>query len=348
MSLARKFLILTVGLAALWGRIPILPVAAGAEVTTEYPAEKLRKGLDKTHDLDIKTQALDTFVNDLRLQTGVNFVIDQTAVPPLYQGGPGTSPYAHIQVGGEVHGKSVRAAVQELLRGLNLAPAIVGDTVFLTTTERVAQKQFTQPVRVNLDSVPLKSAVRQLIRMTAVNIVLDPRQAKAAEAGVTATLDDVPLESALTVLADQADLGVARIGNILYVTTPDRVEKLHKAAAIIPAPTPPPNPAGLPPGIGLAGIGGVIGFGGAVAPGAGLAGGGGLLGGAAGGPAKPVPLTPDDKEEKKEPAKKKTDPPPPPPPAAKPADPGKTRDAAPEPDPADRARSSRLGRDRFR
>jgi hypothetical protein len=344
MSFSRPFLLLAAGLVS-------CATAAAAEVTAAFPAEKIRKALDKVHDIDIKTQGLDTFVNDLRQQTGINFVIDQVAVPAGAAVAPGTTAYAHIQVGGEVHGKSIRSALHELLRGQNLALAVAGDTVFITTTERAAVRQFTQPVRVNLDGVPLKSAVRQLARMSGVNIVLDPRQAKAAEAVVTANLEDVPLDSALTVLSDQADLAVARTGNILYITTPDRVEKLHKAATLVPPPPAPQYPAGLP----VAGFGGLLGIGGVAPPAGGALGalgvGGGVAGlgglGGLGGPVKLVPLPPP-LPPKKEATKPGTEPPPPPPPGPPGAETQPPKDTSFAPPPADRPRPSRPGRGRSR
>jgi hypothetical protein len=50
---------------------------------------------------------------------------------------------------------------------------------------------------------------------------------KVAETKVTAELNGVPLDAAVTVLADMADLKCVRVGNIYYVTTPERARRLE-------------------------------------------------------------------------------------------------------------------------
>ena len=78
---------------------------------------------------------------------------------------------------------------------------------------------------------------------------------------MTLKLDDVPLESAVRLMAEVADLSVVRMSNVLFVTTPERAEKLRPTAD---APTQPNTVPAVPFPIGLPGIGG-IGIGGAPA-----------------------------------------------------------------------------------
>jgi hypothetical protein len=319
----------------------VQPQALGAET----PAEKLRKALDQVRDLEIHNQPLDAAVNQLREQTGINFVIDQAAVPAsqLGVGLPGTATvpgaggsYAHLSLNGQFHHLPLRAALTRLLRPHNLMHALVGDTVLITTKEKATDRQLEQPVSLNADAGKLSGVLEQLARETGANLVLDPRAAKEGQTPLTLRLDEVPLQTAVEVLADEAGLRVVRMDNVLYVTTEARAEKLRKAVAPVPASTtswqvwPDGNggfrltpPAGLAPAAGGAGIGGMgalgaLGIGGI--GGMGALGIGGGMAGITGGHAQPVPLTPPLPTAKPaRPDKPKTETPPPAKPAVKPA-----------------------------
>jgi hypothetical protein len=109
----------------------------------ETAAEKLRKALDQVRDVEIAGLPLDRAVNQLREQIGINFVIDQGAMPsgqpvgllgnvtvPSNAGGP--LSYEHLRVRGQFHGVPLRTALTKLLRDHNLTHVLVGDTVFIT------------------------------------------------------------------------------------------------------------------------------------------------------------------------------------------------------------------------
>jgi hypothetical protein len=326
------------------GLISAQPQASGAETS----AEKLRKALNQVRDLEIANQPLDAAINQLREQTGINFVIDQAAVPASLPGmslpGTATVPvlggsYAHLSLNGQFHHLPVRAALARLLRPHNLTHALVGDTVLITTKEKATDRQLEQPVSLNADAAPLSGLLKQLARETGANLVLDPRAAKEGQAALTLRLDEVPLQTAVEVLADEAGLRAVRMDNVLYVTSEARAEKLRKPVAPAPAAAtswqvwPDGNggfrltaPAGLAPaagGGGIAGMGalGALGLGGMGALGALGVGGGGMVG-MMGGRVQPVPLTPPLPAAKPAaPEKPKAETlPPPAKPAVKPAD----------------------------
>ena len=56
------------------------------------------------------------------------------------------------------------------------------------------------------------------------NIVLDGRAGDKGRTPVTARLTDVPLDNAVKVLADMADLTPVVVGRVLYVTSKDNAE----------------------------------------------------------------------------------------------------------------------------
>jgi hypothetical protein len=281
---------------------------------TETAAEKLRQALDKVRDLEITDQPLDAAVNQLREQTGINFVIDSAAVPPGFVGvanQPQPSTYGHLRISGRSHGVPVRAALTKMLRVHNLTHVLVGDTVYITTLEKAVERQLEQKVSVNVERMPLSGVLKQLARETGANMVLDPRSVKEGQTALALRLDEVPLETAVELLADEAGLAAVRLGNVLYVTSEARAEKLRKPRQTAAAPVTgwqvwPDGKGGfhlMPP----AGAAGAIGFGGGIAGAAGLGGLGGLgalgLGGfnqlgvgggfaGMGGVPPPVPLTP--------------------------------------------------------
>ncbi len=81
----------------------------------------------------------------------------------------------------------------------------------------------------DLNKVPLEKALSDIAANTGVNVVLDPRVEKKSSAEVTTTLRNVPVETAVEVLADMAGLSVVYRDNIVYVTTPENAERLLKS-----------------------------------------------------------------------------------------------------------------------
>lgn len=58
---------------------------------------------------------------------------------------------------------------------------------------------------------------------------------------VSATFRNLPLRSALELLADQAELAVVKRGNAFYVTSPENAAKMTKKRAAEKMPGPPPG-----------------------------------------------------------------------------------------------------------
>ena len=77
------------------------------------------------------------------------------------------------------------------------------------------------------EDVPLQEALKTLARTTESTIVVDPRAADA-KTKVTAELDGVPLDAAVQLLADMANLKLVRIANAYYVTSPQNANRLQK------------------------------------------------------------------------------------------------------------------------
>jgi type II secretory pathway component GspD/PulD (secretin) len=209
----------------------------------ETAAEKLRKALDQVRDLEIAEQPLDAAVKQLREQTGINFTIDRAVTPntsgfSMIGGGPGTlaSGYTQLNIGGPYHHLPLRVILAKMLRKHNLTHVLVGDTVLITTTDKAVERQLEQTISINIKDVALSDALKQLARETGANLVLDPRAAKEEQTALTLRLDEVALETAVELLADEADLRAVRLGNVLYVTSEARARKLRKPRPAVIAP----------------------------------------------------------------------------------------------------------------
>jgi hypothetical protein len=211
------------------------PAAAPRNEPKKGPtaAEQVRKELDQPVTIDILDQPLALAVNQLREQTKINFVLDTVAVAQL-----GVDANQAPANNARLKGVKVRDALRGLLMPFNLTYVVLGDTVLITTEEVAVYRQMRQRVNVDLDRVELAAALKGLARETATNLIVDARVAKEAQAPVTLQAEDVPLETAVRLLAEMAGLKPVRVGNVLFVTAKANAVSLRADPDLAPAPTP--------------------------------------------------------------------------------------------------------------
>jgi hypothetical protein len=77
------------------------------------------------------------------------------------------------------------------------------------------------------DKVPLSDALAELGHTTGSNVVLASRLGQAGETKITADLTGVPLDTAIVLLADMADLKLVHLDNVYYVTSRERARLLE-------------------------------------------------------------------------------------------------------------------------
>jgi hypothetical protein len=108
---------------------------------------------------------------------------------------------------------------------------IQGDhLVFVARGPRALQRRLHGPVFAAFDRQPLVEALQELSASTGVTIVLDPRASSEEDRRthlVTATLNGVPLETAVRLLADMNDLKAVVVDQVLYVTTKTNARQLE-------------------------------------------------------------------------------------------------------------------------
>jgi len=101
-------------------------------------------------------------------------------------------------------------------------------------------------VFISIDKAPLEDALKEISASTGYNIVLDRNKVNKEKAQVTAELSNVPVDTAVRILADLADMDVVKLDNVLYVTTRENAERLQKQKNKLKVPeAPKANQAGM-------------------------------------------------------------------------------------------------------
>jgi hypothetical protein len=115
------------------------------------------------------------------------------------------------------------------------------DRIEVTTWDAV-RKEFYQGrteevlpplVQGTFEGKPLDEALKELSQGTGVTVLLDGRSIKEGKTPVTADLVNVPLDTAVRLLADMAGLKAVQVDAVLYVTTPDNARALREEQEIL-------------------------------------------------------------------------------------------------------------------
>jgi hypothetical protein len=233
--------------------------APAAPANAQSPLAAIRKALDEVGDMNYQARSLNDVITDLKEKSKIPVIIDNT----IYQFGLDPSqPMVTVNL------KQVKLkdGLKKALEPLNLKFGLTAEGLFISTEEAVVARQLRQRVSVDCDGTEFAAAIKQLAADTGANLIVDPRLKDKAKTPVTLKLEDVPLETAVRLLAEVADLRAVRQSNVLFVTSPDKVKEkgLGDDGPTIPTQGGPFFPGIPQPGV-IGGFGG--GFGGAVPPG---------------------------------------------------------------------------------
>jgi hypothetical protein len=222
-----------------------VPPPRDAKKTGETPAEKVRKALDQNiANLEIDNQQLNLALEQLHEETKINFVIDRTTITQMM----GLDPDNGAPVRAKLQNVKAKTALRNILDQYSLAYAVIGESVLITSEEMAVYRQLKQRVSVDLDRVKMEIALKGLARETATNLLVDSRALKEGQNPVTLQLDDVPLETAVRLIAEEAGLKPVRMGNVVLVTTKAHATELRNEPELVPAPRLPDadGPAAVP------------------------------------------------------------------------------------------------------
>ena len=210
-----RWIILTALLLALCpALLDAAPTTPDAPEKMVSPAENLKQQLDQLVTLEITDQSLSAALLQLHEQTKINFVVDRLSIQQLGQD-PG-----QMLVSVQLKEVKLRTCLRSILSPYNLGYAIIGDTVLISTDDMAMHRQMQQHVSIDLKKVTLATALKQLSKETATNLLLDTRVGgKEAKTDVTLQLEDVPLETAMRLLAETVGLKPVKVGNVFLLTT---------------------------------------------------------------------------------------------------------------------------------
>jgi hypothetical protein len=82
-------------------------------------------------------------------------------------------------------------------------------------------------VSATLEKVPLEDAVQNLATLAQFNVLLDNRAGEKAKTPVSARLRNTPLDTAVRLLSDMADLRSVHLDNVLFVTTKENAAAME-------------------------------------------------------------------------------------------------------------------------
>jgi hypothetical protein len=188
----------------------------------EDPKTTLREALDHLADL-----------------SGLSFDINDAAFRE-----DGVADVASHQIAEKPIPKMKNAPVGRVLRKLLARVPAEGGAVFMvrreaveiTTTKAQAAevwpKDYEGPhlplVSATFDGTPLDEALKELARQSGMNVVVDARVVERAKVPVSARFLNAPLDTAVRVLADMAELKPFPVDNLLYVTARDNADRLEQ------------------------------------------------------------------------------------------------------------------------
>jgi hypothetical protein len=229
--------------------------APAVPAKADSPMAAARKALDEVGDMTYQARTLNDVLDDVKAKAKVPVILDNQV---MNFGLDPNQPTVNVNL----KGVKLRDGLKAALAPYNLRCGLTQDGLFISTEDGLITRQLRQRVSLDCDGTEFAAAARQLAADTGANVVVDPRLGDKGKKAVTLKLDDVPLESAVRLLAEVADLRAVRMSNILFVTTPERADKLRPDAdgPTTPAPVNPvfPNVPGGVIGGGVGGFGGVV------------------------------------------------------------------------------------------
>ena len=97
--------------------------------------------------------------------------------------------------------------------------------MYIVPQQRLEPKyQLRRPINAYINKQPLSTALVEISETTGFTIVLDGRVGEEGKKEITASFERVPLETAVKVLADMADLKPVTVDNVIYVTTKENAK----------------------------------------------------------------------------------------------------------------------------
>jgi hypothetical protein len=187
-------------------------------------------------------QPLNETLKELAEQTGFNVVLD-----------PRTGDKAKTLITARLNNLPLDTAVATLADMAGLKTTRTDNVLYVSTEERLFKPRPEPPSdlsplssrgvgsfsplsgtalppvkQATFDKKPLHEALKDLVEGTGYNLVIDTtRLGDKARTPVTTALKDVPVDTAVRLVADLAGLRVVIIDNVAYLTTPENAKEMQ-------------------------------------------------------------------------------------------------------------------------
>jgi hypothetical protein len=210
------------------------PAAAPQEKSVEASARAMREKLakpvtlEKGFDQGTKLQEALDFLSD---RYEVSFILDRRG----FQEELGSEAAEQEIRLPKLIGVRLSTVLRMITDQVSGSYLIKPDHILVTTWQRTRpeswkdeeSRRWAVKIDAAFDHMPLADALRELGDSSGINVVLDPRTAEIAKMPMTLTLNNVPIDTAVRLLADMADLRSVVMDNVLYVTTQANAHHLN-------------------------------------------------------------------------------------------------------------------------
>jgi RNA polymerase sigma factor (sigma-70 family) len=149
-------------------------------------------------------------------------ITERSSVPPM----PNTS-FATV----------LRVILSRLPAEANPVYVLRPDTVEITTKEALRDElgiprnelRSVLPLVWDVfEGTPISKALASVTETTGYNVVVDSRVAEKVQGKATVQFNNVPVDTAVRLLANMADLSMVRLDNVFYLTTAENAKRLHE------------------------------------------------------------------------------------------------------------------------
>ncbi|MGL4419799.1 MAG: hypothetical protein ACRCZF_03960 [Gemmataceae bacterium] len=216
----------TAGTLCLMLMNPAAPPAAAAKPSDPLPAmlAALQKPIEINADFD--TIPLRDILRSVEKSHGIPFLVDERAFAE-----DGTAAILEVKLAVRQSLPRLRLQVLlELIQTQLSAQFLVKKDHFYLTTQSTVTRSLEQYgdginysnvklVSIAVQEKPVSTALADLADLYDLSIVISPQAGERAKTAITARLLNVPVETAIETLAQQADLTVHRQGNVWIVNT---------------------------------------------------------------------------------------------------------------------------------
>jgi hypothetical protein len=196
---------------------------------SETPAAKAKKALEQNMSFEFEKKTLEEFLTLLKDNLKMDVVFESSAKNLLENSAgsnPNTGEPIPLTLTSKLKNVTVREGVNQILTPWNLRIGTVGGVIMIANEDVLVSKQLRQSVNVLAGSTT--NVLAELANKTGTNIVLDPRFKKDMEKVKNELeLTDVPLETAVRLVAEVSGYRALRMGNLLFITSLERAKDLR-------------------------------------------------------------------------------------------------------------------------